>query len=764
MRRSRPIFPTIFVAVCLSVIVGAPAWHAGSATADRSPAAPGVRPAQEEEPVWTSTAMDGGPIYAVDMSRETTRDAKDVQHLFAAGNQVFSSTRGITWTLLGGVPRANSLVTADDGVLLVGNTEGNAYRTQTYGKRWNQSRFRERDDPMRYLAVSPVFQADGQAYGITSADYRLYRTDDHGQNWSEVIIEAGVELDAGAVAFSPLHLHDETLFLGSDRGIFRSTRSGDTWEMRAEAGPGVPAFGPDAGPIESQGMAVAFEWGTHRCRATDPDVRDLFAWNADGLWIGSDEGAEWRQITLPPAVEQLNDVVVSPGWDQDRTILIAAAGPNIVGAVSANGGETWSTIPSRDGLSGMSVTLSRDFWPIPPRLDCDPLPRESLGFDILLTTVMKNYEFPTGEGSSAKPVVINREMILATDGDGIWWSGDEGKSWQPPAVQVQAVEPTAIEHVSADVVLAGSETAGLYRSEDGGTTWSLVPGAGLPRGEGQTIHAIEASPAVASDRIVFLGAQSGLWKSVNAGATWARTNGPSPAHVIAFSPEFASDGTLISDGMISTDRGETWRPMPTADLWPWSAAAFSPRFATDRTIWASTIAIGDETEPGREEEREYGLFVSRDGGESWDEVRDSNLRNRQIFDVVAVAVNVSEPVRIITATSSGIRMSVDGGETFARNSDAGSRTIVALDSTTLREPFLTAVIVGVTERGVLWSINRGVNWQEDDDGPRDVRAISLRADGGRIAVTAPLAAWTREISLSTAAPVTVDARGISSFD
>ena len=776
MRRCRPIFPIIVFVLSLTVIIGAPAWHAGSVSAGPSDAGisagrfldgatkPQLEPAQEDPPVWSTAGLDGGPIYDIEMSRETEEGAKRVQHLYAAGNQVFSSTRGITWTMLGDVPGANSLEVADNGVLLVGDKTGDTFRTRTYGKRWNQSRMRDRDDKTRYLAASPVYQRDGQAYGITTADHRLYRTDDQGQNWSEVVLKAGEELQAAAVAFTPLHLYDETLFLGTDQGVYRSQRSGDTWELRAIAGPSVPAFGADAGPIESQGMTVAFEWGTHRCRATDPDVRDIFAWNADGLWLSGDEAETWREIAIPAAVERLNDVVISPGWDQDRTILIAATGTGIVGAVSSDGGATWRTIAGTDGLSGTSVALSRDFWPVPPSLDCDPSPRETLGFDIFLNIVIKEYLRPTGDDYYVPEVILNREMVLATDGDGLWWSGDEGESWQQPAVQVQAVEPTVVEHISEDVVIAGSETAGLYRSGNGGETWSLVKGSGLPRGHGQAIHMIEASPNISTDRTVFLGAESGLWKSVDSGATWTRTSGPTPSHAIAISPEFASDGTLVSDGMISTDQGGTWSTMLGADDWKWASAAFSPRFAEDRTIWAGTAAVGDDTEPGREEERDYGLFVSTDAGGSWADIKDSDLRNRGINGLVALAVNASEPVRIIAATNSGIRMSTDGGENFERASEAGSRDVLAIDSSTVREPFLTAVIAGVTERGIIWSINRGENWSDDNDGPEDVRAITLRPDGANAVVTSHLTIWSRDLSLSPADATVASIRDISRFD
>ncbi len=125
----------------------------------------------------------------------------------------------------------------------------------------------------------------------------------------------------------------------------------------------------------------------------------------------------------------------------------------------------------------------------------------------------------------------------------------------------------------------------LYRSRDGGLSWSHVRG-GLPADHALTL-ALVMSPDYANDQTLFAGGfvreyqGEGVWRSTDGGDTWqALWNGLPFLRVyqIAVSPKFAADKTLLaysrftrikpwSSGVAmfrSTDRGLSWSQVVTA--------------------------------------------------------------------------------------------------------------------------------------------------------------------------------------------------------
>jgi hypothetical protein len=114
------------------------------------------------------------------------------------------------------------------------------------------------------------------------------------------------------------------------------------------------------------------------------------------------------------------------------------------------------------------------------------------------------------------------EVVFAATEDGVYRSPNGGRGWKRAdgltgIVQALGVAPDF--HVSG-IVLAGTESQGLWRSTDGGR--SFAPVAVGPN----RVDAIAVTPQgwVASDA-------DGLWRSTD-GSTWARLEGTKPALVL----------------------------------------------------------------------------------------------------------------------------------------------------------------------------------------------------------------------------------------
>ena len=104
---------------------------------------------------------------------------------------------------------------------------------------------------------------------------------------------------------------------------------------------------------------------------------------------------------------------------------------------------------------------------------------------------------------------------------------------------------------------------GIFRSDDRGLTW--ISRSGPSNG---AVFDVAFSANWASDGFALAGLWQGLWATTDAGASWHQmssmeTGGPWTVSSVAISPQFATDRTLLAGGSYgiifrTTDAGATW--------------------------------------------------------------------------------------------------------------------------------------------------------------------------------------------------------------
>jgi hypothetical protein len=204
----------------------------------------------------------------------------------------------------------------------------------------------------------------------------------------------------------------------------------------------------------------------------------------------------------------------------------------------------------------------------------------------------------------------NMDVILAgTQGQGIWRSADRGATWQAYALEEQTVKSIAFSSVESGLVFAGMKPPGVWKSLDSGETWveclgfQAIPSLpdwwspAEPPGTAY-VHAMSVHPT--KPQIVLAGIEYGaVLLSEDGGATWTdhRDDAIEDCHTLMFHPSdgrYAYEGGGSGEGgAISTDGGHTWI-QPTAGMdhrhYGWAVAA-DPR---DPTTWYVSVSPGPD--------------------------------------------------------------------------------------------------------------------------------------------------------------------------
>jgi len=236
------------------------------------------------------------------------------------------------------------------------------------------------------------------------------------------------------------------------------------------------------------------------------------------------------------------------------------------------------------------------------------------------------------------------------------------------------------------VVYAGLQDGGVYRSSNGGATWSLASkGLGI---------SIACSLAVDPVRpaAVWLVAAGRLFKTEDGGATWrsvARPVASEPVDQVAIAPGRPATVYATSDGggvFKTRDGGATWTSLPG-----------SP------SGWYFTLLTVDPANPGTLYASSHGLYRSTDGGATW-----ALLWDAADFDdaALAVAVDPRHPRRLYLSALSGFFRSADGGATWTPVPGPQQATSLAIS------PDSPSTIYAATyTQGIFRSPDGGASWQ-----------------------------------------------------
>ena len=247
-------------------------------------------------------------------------------------------------------------------------------------------------------------------------------------------------------------------------------------------------------------------------------------------------------------------------------------------------------------------------------------------------------------------------------GDGIYKSTDGGETWtQRRACRSRSAScAILVIRATADIVYAcvpgklwsDSPDRGLYKSTDGGSTWTLVlKGPNLSTG----CSSVTMDP---KNPDVLL---AGMWDFRRKGWTF-RSGGETP------------DAQSGSGMFRSTDGGRSWKPLTATRTAVCrhsrgAGSRWCTRRATPKVVYAMI------------ESKSSGLFRSDDGGATWDARDKSQLMVWRPFYFARLIVDPTNPDRLFKPDL-GLIVSEDGGA--ASPAAAAARTATGTTSGSIR--------------------------------------------------------------------------------
>jgi photosystem II stability/assembly factor-like uncharacterized protein len=293
-------------------------------------------------------------------------------------------------------------------------------------------------------------------------------------------------------------------------------------------------------------------------------------------------------------------------------------------------------------------------------------------------------------GSARRPL----EYWFGATGGGLWKTTDGGTTWKPMtdrALASSSVGAVAVCEANPDVVYVGmGETElrgnimqgdGVYRSADGGKTWTHV---GLQNT--QAISRIRIHPSDC-DRawVAALGhpyapnPERGVYRTTDGGRSWRRTL-------------FRDERSGAVDLVLTPGRPDTM---------------FAALWEVGRTPWSlSSGGAGS------------GLFRSTDGGATWAEISRNTGLPGGTLGKIGVAVSGASPNRvwaIVEAAEGGVFRSDDGGATWTRtNQERKLRQ---------RAFYYSRIYADPKDTSTVYVLN--VGFHRSTDGGRTFRAVRV---------------------------------------
>jgi photosystem II stability/assembly factor-like uncharacterized protein len=346
---------------------------------------------------------------------------------------------------------------------------------------------------------------------------------------------------------------------------------------------------------------------------------------------------KWREIG--PAAAGGRVAAVAGSATAPTLYYLGTAGGGVW--KSENSGQTWNPVFEKEAVAAIgAVTI-------------DPSDNKTVWVG-------------TGEANPRNDVSYGDGVYKTTDGGDKWTNvGLKGTKY----ISRILVDPRNHNHVVVGAlgdVFADSQDRGVYVTEDGGKTWKQTLFAGPRSGVSDLAMNVQNPNEIYAGVWEFRrqpwtftsgGDDDGLYKSTDGGATWTKltSRGLPPGPVgrigLAVAP---SDGKRVY-ALIESSHGILWRSDDAGGSW---TMVSNDTLVDQRPFYFTHIAV-DPKNPDRVYAVSEALSISTDGGKKFKAIADPVH-----VDFHAIWIAPNDPTRVIVGEDGGYALTLDGGDNW----------------------------------------------------------------------------------------------------
>ncbi len=503
-----------------------------------------------------------------------------------------------------------------------------------------------------FIAVDPV---DANKVFVAT-NLSMYRSTNGGVNWTRLSQWMGgdrtyIHADFHVHAWAPTGA--KTLYVGNDGGLsiirnpdITSVPVGDT------ATGGTPVDLSFVDPRRNKGVATHLIYHIGSTTATTP------AGSRDKVLIGlQDMGTRLRSVN---DASQTYDMVI--GGDGFGSVIHPYNGNKMIGSLyntriqyTTDGGVNWYT----------ATGIGTESTPFFTRVSIDMTdPTGETVYTFSNTKIYRSTNFgatwtalptaPTLVGYYLRWVAAAGNRVVAQAADQTFISNDGGNTWTtrgasffpgsnptPPSFGSVTFDPSNSQVMYATSVRFSSTVNHIWKTVDGGATWTAMDTTtnGFPFGV--PVHMAKADPFDANT--VYAGTDLGLYRTTNGGTSWERFGTGLPM-VSVRDIYIAPDGSFMRVG--THGRG-VWEMQGVTD-------AFAPVFTShpsDISVYAGATAIFGAVANGNPAPT-FQWQVSTDAGSTWNNVSSGTGDLTNIYTTTATTLADSGKRYRVLATNS----------------------------------------------------------------------------------------------------------------
>lgn len=465
------------------------------------------------------------------------------------------NTTGLNWAVSQGRTISKLIMNPSNSSNMLAATSNGIYRTTDAGVTWTQEDSR---------GVKDIEFKPADPNTVYAAGDEFLRSSDNGATWTT--ITSGVPSSSGvqriAIAVSEANTSYVYLLVGnySDQGlygVYRSTNSGTSFTQRHSGSPnllGWQSDGSDSGGQAFYDLTIA----------ASPTNAEVVLVGGVNLWRSTNGGSSftinghWWGDVAPYIHADQHDIVFLPGTST---------------YFAGNDGGLFKTTNNGTSWTDLSNNLA----------------------------IAQQYRI--GQSTSNPSLIVSGHQDNGTNlYNGSSWSSIYGGDGMD----------CFIDRTNNNTIIASYVYGEHYRSTDGGNNWTDIYSA-LPNGQGNAewLSVLHQDPTNANT--YYAGGRSELYKTTNAGSSWATLGTPSGTGNInefAIAPSNNQTIYAIKDNAVSksTNGGTSWTNISTG----LPTSSLTPTYVTTSNTDANIVYV---TFSGYTAANK--VYKSTNGGSSW---------------------------------------------------------------------------------------------------------------------------------------------------